>query len=255
MLGDLISAGGSLLGGIFGGGQKRPRYEPYARALVGPGTYDKKPLSLSQAEAFHQSNMFAGRVADAKKNDIHPLFALGVQPFHTPPMQVGGGDSGSNLGAALSNAGQDLGRAYNAYKSKPERQLAETSAKLAVENQSLQNDLLRSQIARVHQQSNPSYPGGDNFIPGQGLSTQISKVPVNHVGIRDDMVPIHTIAYGQNKRPIRVYNEDLGDNELAQAAHFLRYTGPDYIHGGMQDLRDSISRQFKKLKNYKLTKF
>lgn len=45
------------------------------------------------------------RVEDAKRAGIHPLYALGAQTHSFSPMTIG-----SNVGAAMSRAGQDVGR-------------------------------------------------------------------------------------------------------------------------------------------------
>lgn len=166
---SLISAGSSFLGGAFGGGEKRPRYTPYIRALVGPSNFDKKGMSLSDAERFHQSNMFAGRISDAKNNGIHPIYALGAPTFNTPPMQVGSG-GGSNFGDTFASVGQDLGRAFHAYSTREERAIAAKDAALTLENKSLQNDLLRSQIRSVNSAGSPPGMSSNPFIPGQAAS-------------------------------------------------------------------------------------
>lgn len=82
------------------------------------------------------------RVKDAIKAGLHPLAALGVNPASgPPPAQVD-----MNLGSTLAGAGQDIGRALEAGISASD-QASIHMAQLQVENQNLQNDLLRTQIA------------------------------------------------------------------------------------------------------------
>ncbi|AYQ58823.1 DNA pilot protein [Termite gut associated microvirus 2] len=89
------------------------------------------------------------RVADAKAAGIHPAYALGANlPSASPSYQAG--DFGF-----LSDAGQHIGRAVQAKATAQERELSLQSAALQVENQQLQNDYLRSQIAVMNQPAQP----------------------------------------------------------------------------------------------------
>lgn len=79
------------------------------------------------------------RVNDAVAAGLHPLAALGVSTASGPaPAQVFAPD--------LAPMGQDIGRAIEQSSSASERAGSE-QIRLATENQQLQNDLLRAQIA------------------------------------------------------------------------------------------------------------
>lgn len=153
MLPALIAAGSSLLGGFM---QKQAQ--------------DKNAQLQKQ---FAQSGI-QWKVEDAKKAGVHPLYALGAQTHSFAPQSVG--DMG------ISQAGQDIGRAMAATETKAGNAIGE---KLALENQSLQNDLLRSQIAAsklatIRQgQTIPMPTAGDRMlVDGQSGSGLVSEGPM-----------------------------------------------------------------------------
>lgn len=120
------------------------------------------------------------RVADAKEAGIHPLFALGAQPMSVSPSYHG-------IGQGFREMGQDLSRAKMAAMDRQERQAAEARATMAaaaetkrqaplaaleMERAALENDLLRSQIARLN--SAQIGPGGANpFGPSAAPGTVV----------------------------------------------------------------------------------
>lgn len=142
MLGSLISAGSSLLGGLFG------------------------KSSADKANKFAKDSAqksIQWRVADAKKAGVSPIYALGA-----PTMSVGGMIGESPLGNALSDMGQNIGRAVNATTSSQGR-FDEQLRQLQLKRASLENDLLASQIANLNQAGRmPAAPGTGSIIPGQG---------------------------------------------------------------------------------------
>lgn len=154
MLGSLISAGSSILGGILGANSaKKQREQEYRRQVQ-----------------FAQ-NGIQWKAADAEKAGISKLYALGANTTSYQPQSVGGSDYG------LSRAGQDIGRAISATQSRGSR-----AAKLGLEIQQAQldglrvdNDIKRAELAskaRTAAQpgSPPAYPGFETrpHIPGQG---------------------------------------------------------------------------------------
>lgn len=158
MLGGLISAGASVVGGILGNSQ---------------ADKDRK----LQKQLAHEGIRL--RVNDAKAAGIHPLYALGAPTLSASPVPVG--DFG------ISQAGQDIGRAIDQTMNSDEKKDAVSGAllKLQMENQSLQNDTLRLELAskatRLRQQNQAPFPGGTTAIPGQGNATMTmsdgTKVP------------------------------------------------------------------------------
>lgn len=154
----VIAAGASIAGG-----------------LMGAGSADKqKDAQLANADAdralaIQMANEgIRWRVADARAAGIHPLYALGAQlPSHSPTTFIPG-ETG-HLGRGIAEAGQHIGRAVEASTSSTERLTSRINA-LAVDRAELENELLRSKIAREKGQIGPPLPmaGASTFMPGQG---------------------------------------------------------------------------------------
>lgn len=140
MLGPLIGAGASLLGGFLGRqhqDEQRARNEQLQRE-------------------FAQSSI-QWKVADAKKAGIHPLYALGA-PSISPAVSV----QGDPMASAVSSMGQDISRAVNATRSNEDRNdaFSLTVQKMQLQRMGLENELLSSQIARLRDNTNPPMPTG-----------------------------------------------------------------------------------------------
>lgn len=99
MLGSLISAGASLIGGAIGN---------RSRESAGNKNADMQREFAQQGVRW--------RVADAKAAGLHPLAALGMSGMPSAsPAYVG------DTGQWAADAGQDIGRAINATRTKEER--------------------------------------------------------------------------------------------------------------------------------------
>lgn len=155
MLGSLISAGSSLLGGLFGSKSKDEAAE--------------KNAALQKEFA---QNSLQWKAADAKKAGIHPVYAMGA-PTYTPSSVY---DGSSPVGQSLASAGQDIGRAIDATRTAPQKLDAYTltAQKLDLENKSLNNDILRADLAAKVSRSiqSPPFPTPENqfLIEGQPQS-------------------------------------------------------------------------------------
>lgn len=149
MLGSLISAGASLAGGLMGSKSSKDAAEDQMMA-------NERNAALQREFA---QNGITWKVNDAKRAGIHPLFALGAQTMPAAPSYVGG-VADYSMANAVKEMGQDVGRAVHSTMSSDQR--AERLMDLQVENQSLQNDLLRtqisSQIAKTTGQVGPPMP-------------------------------------------------------------------------------------------------
>jgi len=119
------------------------------------------------------------KVNDAKNAGIHPLFALGANTHSFAPVSVGSQSSGG-LGGGIAAAGQDISRGIMAASSAQQKMdvVTQATTQLSLERGALENQLLRSQIRRLDQQSNPSMPSPNTswLIPGQG-ETSITGIP------------------------------------------------------------------------------
>lgn len=172
-----------------------------------------------------------GRVNAAKKAGIHPLYALGMNSTASQPQMVGGDSNPMDY----SSMGQDIGRAVEAYASGSQRTAKRLEA-LSLDRAELENQLLRSQIARNIQQGTPSLADSADDVryPAQ------AKMPMGY----GDTAPLLRLGRDQKGNPVRVYNDDLGDNELLQAVTALGYSIPDWIHGNVTRPASSKLRNF-----------
>lgn len=159
MIGDLISAGMSLFGGM--------------KAQKSQEKMAEKNIQLQKD--FAQQGV-QWKVADAKAAGIHPLFALGANTHSFAPVSIG-----DSVSSSFANAGQDIGRAVNAVSDGSTRVkgIALALQNLQLERANLENDLLRSQIRKNNSAGTPPpvpTPGTQWLIPGQG-NTTIPAVP------------------------------------------------------------------------------
>lgn len=155
MLGELISAGASLAGG-----------------LLGSNAADKQARLQKQ---FAKKGI-QWKVADAKAAGIHPLYALGANTISYQPQSVGGG-----LESALPQMGQDIGRAIDQNQSqsgKASTFLATQFAQQQLEGVKLDNDIKRARLASDIAKMGPTLvqPGTPDpmmpprLVDGQGNS-------------------------------------------------------------------------------------
>lgn len=161
MIGEILSAGASLLGGFLN------RSAAKDAAAQQQANFDR---NIQMQQDFAQQGI-RWKVADAKAAGIHPLFALGSSgASFSPVASTVGADT--SMGTAMANAGQDLGRAINSTRTQSERVTAvsEAAQKLSLDKMSLENQLLASQIAKINQSMTPSFPASNDrfLIDGQG---------------------------------------------------------------------------------------
>lgn len=156
MLGDLISGGIK----IFEGFQNRKATEDANKQAAAERAADR------QMQFDFATKGVQWKAADARAAGLHPLFAMGASTHSYTPQAVG--VQPESMGGALSSAGQDIGRALNATRNAPDRANAALQA-LTLERGQLENDLLRSQIAKLNAAPNPPMPMGNRYmIDGQG---------------------------------------------------------------------------------------
>lgn len=157
-LGPAISAASSLASSLFGG-DDGPSFQAQLN--------DNVTAQNRMIEQGVHSNIKAISSA-AKQYGIHELALLGQQGF-SPSFNFSGAQ-GSKNNIDFEGIGQGVGRAVDAVSSRSERAVKEVSDRLSLENMSLQNDLLRSQISSINRSGVPARPAGDTIIPGQGNS-------------------------------------------------------------------------------------
>lgn len=159
MLGNLIGAGASLLGGLFGKNSADDARAAQERIAA---------QNIALQREFAQ-NGIRWKVDDARAAGIHPLYALGAQGASFSPVSVAG-ISDNSMGAGLAAAGQDISRAINTTRTGPERDQAfsKTVNDLTLTKMGLENELLASQVAKLRQTMNPPAPSlevGGGVVP------------------------------------------------------------------------------------------
>lgn len=214
----IAQVGGSVLGGVFGKKKKGPDLDDQSAAMH----RDRKKIWRDE---------IPDRVAAAKRAGIHPLFALGASTTQPSGFTVGG-DSLSS-GEMYSDMGQNIGRAVGAALTGGDRQQVVMND-LQIENQSLQNDILRQQIARM---SAPGTPppmpglGGNSFMPGQGVEVVPNKV--THGGsVESGMSPFEQIGLFNGRKvrmPGDVFSDASLDDGPATWYYQLTRTVPDMV--------------------------
>lgn len=210
-----IFQGLGVVGSIFGGSSERKQQKKFAQ------------------------NQIQWRVADAQKAGVHPLAALGLNPISYSPQAVG--DYG--LGAL----GQDISRAKMAAMDRRERQAEYAAAAgsravereranvlfaQSVERNQLENDLLRSQIARQNAQLPPPMHGDPQAYraPTQRFQPQAS-TPIISSEFDPAREPGNVTSYGYMRTPDGrglsvTYSDDAKqrteDDIFAQTDWFIR---------------------------------
>jgi len=160
MLGELLGAGASILGGLMGN---------KANEKAAQKQYE-------QQKEFAQSGI-QWKVQDATAAGIHPLYALGANTTSYQPTSVGGPDF-----SFVGQAGQNIGRAIDSTRSNPAKQdaLSRTATAIQLEGLQLDNDIKRATLASAIATANPfgrptpGLPGvgTQSAIPGQGNTPQ-----------------------------------------------------------------------------------
>lgn len=134
-LGAIIGALGSLIGGSMSSNAQKKAAQ----------------MNIDLQKEFAQQGI-RWKVEDAKAAGIHPLAALGANTIGFSPVSIGDGG-----GAAIANAGHNIGRAVDAMRTPSERVDAYTGALRALQLQrgQLENTLLASRIRLINQPGSP----------------------------------------------------------------------------------------------------
>lgn len=171
MIGPLISAGASLLGGLLNSNAQKDAQQTQMQIAQ---------QNIALQKEFAQSGI-QWKVQDANKAGIHPLYALGASTHNFAPVSVGAIPQ-TGIGDSLIRSGQDIGRAVAAAQTPSERigTISTAAQGLQLENMSLQNQMIRAQIAKLTQAPQVPVPsdGSSYMIPGQGNSSLVKADPL-----------------------------------------------------------------------------
>lgn len=233
MLGNIISAGASVLGGFLGRDSAKDQAAATERA---------RQENIALQREFAQ-NGIQWRVEDAKKAGIHPIYALGSSgASFTPVSSAFAADT--SLPNALASAGQDIGRAVNASRSGSQRVDAFTKAAqaLQLEKGGLENEVLKlelaSKAARLRQDATPPMPIGDRYlIPGQASAAvggdgliknkPMERTPSDPGKSHSEPGAVTDVGYGRTSGglfpiPGGDIKERIEDNWYQETMHFIR---------------------------------
>lgn len=241
----LISSGSNLLGGFLGSKGKlstrktmRLQYD-YQRLLNQTGVQD--------------------RVNDARAAGIHPVYAMGSNINPGSVQAVGDGSTGSSWQDSFSNMGQDLSRAASVYQSKEERQFQNISNSLTIERQSIENDILRADLALKRAGTAPGIVGGRPWMEGQGVvpgpnsdlygvETIPKEVVANDGPFELGTSPAHQNLRFTKYRNMRAMSQALADAGLdegpAQWYYQMSRTLPDMISADVKYPYDALKSMF-----------
>lgn len=149
MIGSLISAGANLIGGLFG---KSSADKAAAQNM------QIAQQNMQMQKDFAQQGI-RWKVEDAKAAGIHPVYALGAPTTSFSPISFSA-TADNSMANAISRMGSDVGGAIDKTRTTPERQTAFNTAAqaLTLEKGALENEVLRSQLARIKQANNPPMP-------------------------------------------------------------------------------------------------
>lgn len=231
--------GGGVLEGaskILGGGQKRPRISEHVKNMLGTKTYDRTWLSMAQklglggrvgsniplyaANALDAHVATRSKMASAKQLGIHPLMALGMPASGSSAVSISGAPSSDSF-SRFASAGADISRAIAAGQSNMER-LQERLLEAQIEGQEIDNVMRASQTRTAYGQ--PGMPPGLPVGRDPRYPEQLA-MPMGY----GDTAPL--LRKGRDARgdSIRVYNDDLGDNEILQAVTAVIHSLPDMV--------------------------
>lgn len=148
MIGEIIGAGASILGGLLNKSSADKAREQQAQLAA---------QNIAAQREFAQNGV-RWKADDARAAGIHPLFALGASTHSFSPVSVGS-SADSSMGDAVASAGQNIGRAVQAGMTQEERSKSNVADALTLEKAGLENELLRTQIGALKQrQLGPAMP-------------------------------------------------------------------------------------------------
>lgn len=210
MIGDIIGAASSLLGGFLNRESAEKNRESQERIAA---------QNIAMQKEFAQSGV-RWKVDDARAAGVHPLFALGASTHSFSPVSVGG-SADTSMGDAVASAGQNIGRAAQAGMTKEERAGASVLDALTIEKAGLENEMLRTQIRGLKQkQLPPPIPSIDSAvsqsIPGQPYTDRQFVFAVPEKGKAEEREPLMAHGYrwltSKDTSPQQAWENQYGDD-------------------------------------------
>lgn len=242
---DALSSGGQFLSGlksIFGGGDSNKRASRLAVEA------EERAIANQKLMALHLPHYF---VEGWKRAGIHPLAAMGAPMASAPSFAVGGGSDNDRF-AGLSHMGAGISRAAQAFASKEDQDLMRASTVLSLENQKLQNDRLRSEIALMTTGApksvamNPAIPGqGDSVItvPKEVIAGMSGMEAGQRQALQDFLMPGKFFG-GSMRSKSADLGEAMEDSVIGSAVVDLLYTVPDLVRNFGLNMNRMVRNKF-----------
>jgi len=223
MLGNIVAAGASLLGGLL---NRNAAKDAASEANAVAERNAQRNIDL-QKEFAQQGIRW--KVNDAKAAGIHPLYAMGAQTTSFAPVSVGHTSSfDPSLGNGIARSGQDLSRAIAAGSTAPERATAASRVAegLTLQKLGLENELLAANVAKTRAQIPPPFPAiapdlPKNFDVPEGKKSE-DRPPLMIFGNRWNTNP--------NTSPMKAWEDQYGDDGPASWVLPFLIGGNDIMH-------------------------
>lgn len=227
MIGEIIGAGASLIGGML----NRDASEKNAAANIA-WQREQQDKNIAMQREFAQQGV-RWKVDDARSAGVHPLFALGASTHSFAPQSVGSyPEANHSMGDALASAGQNVGRAVQAGMTKEERDTSKVADALQLERAGLQNELLRTQILSLKggSQIGPAMPsiakksGSKAVVDTSGSLTLIGQGDAD----RSIAMPHGAVVVPRkNETPAQDVEDEYGDgvSDIQGAYRYLKDSG------------------------------
>lgn len=151
MLGSLIGAGASIIGGLLG---KKSAEEQAAKQAALQKQFAQEGIQW--------------KVEDAKKAGVHPLYALGASTHSYSPIAIS-----DPLPGAISEAGNTIGRGIHASMSGGDRAASKVLQDLNIERARLENDRLKLDLV-ASQNKLLTQPGTGPGVPTGGVPSELT---------------------------------------------------------------------------------
>lgn len=202
MIGNLISAGASLVGGLLGKSSADKAADQNMQIAQ---------QNMAMQREFAQ-NGIRWKVDDAKAAGIHPVYAMGAPTTSFSPISFSA-TADDSMSKAIAGMGSDIGGAVNKTRTATERTDAYSAAvkALTLEKGALENEVIRSQLARIKQTNAP---------PSPAISPDSAKpFPVPEEGKSEERPPL--MIFGQrwmtnpNTSPMKAWENQYGDDGWA----------------------------------------
>lgn len=235
--GPIIGAGISALGSIIGGKMNSDSNEE-DRAFQ--AAQFEKNVALQKEFA---QNGVRWKMEDAARAGLHPLVGAGAQAQSFSPISVGSSPNHS-MGNAMSDIGQNIGRAISTTQTQNERTISDLQVKTMqadLDGKLIDNAARRSSMSAPSQIA-PAFPGDPQLISGQGDTRQyiqdqkLQRTGMNPQAMDKEAGSVPGVGWyatptGLIPVPSSDVKQRIEDNVFHEAGHYLQNNVSPYFGG------------------------